>query len=132
MRWDDVLTAVTGAVVDDPTLSGIYGEAIRQRGAVLHAIPSLEIWLVTDAETELWEPVVLQFDQRTETQADLISSERRLRSLFSRDFPVTLDGIVLYCEYIDGADLTAPTDENTNARAVRFSFQALREALQRP
>jgi hypothetical protein len=133
MRWPDVTLALATAAASDATLAGIYGDNIRAKGVQQYQAPSLEYLLVSDVETELWEPVVVQWDQYAPTEDDLIASERRLRALFSHELAVTIEGVTMFCEFLGGESLSdAPTRENTYARAVRFVFEPLRGALQRP
>lgn len=131
MRWDDVLLVTSEAVVADVVLAGIYGSNIRLKGSQAHEVPGLEYLLVSDVEGEVFEPTVIQWDQYASTLEDLIASERALRRLFDQELQVTIGGVPMFCEFIDGVELEAPTGDNCHARAVRFSFHPVRESLQR-
>lgn len=131
MRWDDVLLVTSEAVMADITLVGIYGDNVRLKGSQVHTVPGLEYTLISDVETELFEPVVIQWDQYAPTLEDLISGERALRRLFDQELQVSIGGVPMFCEFIDGVELEAPSGDNCYARAVRFSFHPIREALQR-
>jgi hypothetical protein len=131
MRWDDVLLVTSDAVMADITLTGIYGDSVRLKGSQAHTVPGLEYTLVSDVEGEVFEPIVVQWDQYASTLEDLIAGERALRHLFDQELQVTIGGVPMFCEFIDGVELEAPTGDNCYARAVRFSFHPIREALQR-
>lgn len=130
MRWDDVAKAVAAAAATDPTLVAIYGDAVRMGAAAQdHMVPSLEYMIVTDSGSELWEPVVIQWDQWTRDLPDLIASERALRKLFEQDSPVTIGGVYMWAMFTDGADLNSPDRAGYFGRAVRFRFTPIREDL---
>ncbi len=131
MRWHDVILAITTAAVADSTLAGIYGEVIRQKGNHELLLPSLEYLLVSDTETEVFEPTVIQWDQFTLTTEDLIASERALRALFDHELGVVIEGVTLLCQFIDGATLETPSGDNYYARAIRFEFEPVRSSLER-
>jgi hypothetical protein len=131
MRWPDVTEAMAQAATADVVLAGVYGSNIRMKGAQEHAVPGLEYTLVSDVETELWEPMVVQWDQYALTLDDLIASERALRALFSSDLATTIGAVAVYCEFLDGVNIEAPSGDNCYARAIRFAIEPLRSGLQR-
>lgn len=131
MRWPDVILAITTAAAADETLAGIYGEAIRQKGNHKLKIPSLEYMLISDTESEVFEPIVVQWDQFSLNTEDLIAGEGALRALFDHELGVVIGGITLLCQFTDGAILETPSGDNYYARAVRFEFEPVRSSLER-
>jgi len=130
MRWDHVAQAIAAEAAADPTLAGIYGGAVRMNaGAQDFMVPGLEYHIVADSASELWEPVIVQWDQWCTTLADVVASERALRKLFDQDLPVTIQGVWMWAEFTDGADLTVPDRSGFYGRAARFRFTPLRDAL---
>lgn len=131
MRWHDVLEALATEARGSATLVSIYGEAIRMAGTKKHVVPSLDLHLISDTETELWEPQVVQWSQYCTSLADLISSEQTLRGLFVHPLAVNIGGVQLFTEYLEGVDLEAPTRDNVYARAIRIELEPLKGSLLR-
>ncbi len=131
MRWPDVTLAITTAAAANTVLEGIYGQAIRQKGNHKLAIPSLEYLLISDTESEVFEPVVIQWDQFALSTADLIAGEAALRALFDHELGVTIEGVSMLCQFIDGSILETPSGDNYYARALRFEFEPVRSSLER-
>jgi hypothetical protein len=129
MRWHDVIWAISRAAAEDPILQGLYGEAIRMSGTQEHEVPSLEYQVISDTASELWEPVTVQWDQWTDSLNDLVISEAALRSLFDHAVPVTLEDVVMWAEFTDGAQLSVPDRAGFYGRAARFRFTPLRDCL---
>lgn len=133
MRWDEVLRSVMSVAESSVVLQGIYGEEwIRLSGVREYRVPSLELTLLGDDETELWEPTDIQFDQFTTSMADLVTSERALRTLFDHERPQTIGGTRMWSFYLEGDVLAGPnrdSAEDVFARAVRFRFAPIRERL---
>lgn len=131
MRWHDVIWAISQAAAADSILRGIYADAIYANGARNWEIPSLEYDLITDSASELWEPCTVQWDQWCLSMEDLVVSEARLREMFDHAVPTTIQGVVMWAEFTDGASLTAPERSGFYGRAARFRFTPLRDALRR-
>ena len=132
MRWDDVVLACRTAAVADPVLAGIYGEDAIRMGATAQdfRVPGLEYQIIGDTETELWEPIIMQWDQWTADYADLVASERALRKLFDHRLPVEIEGVYMFSVFTDGASLVdAPDRAGFYGRAVRFRLSPIREDL---
>ncbi len=126
MKWDQVIRVATAAVLADPVLAGIYGQNVVYLGTARHAVPLLEVMLIADSETELWAPCTLQWDQWCETMDALRASERRLRLLFHQDLPISLGGVGMWVQYVDGAELVSPDRDGFFGRAIRFRYTPLR------
>lgn len=135
MRWDAVLRANIAAADGDPMLSSIYGAEIRLAGDVAPTKPALGLRLITDSVNELWEPALFQWEQWTLDDSDLVLSERALRDLFVHDVPVTIEGVYMWSQFEEGAELGTLTglgpDQQTNlfGRALRIRQIPIREAL---
>ena len=132
MRWDDVALAIRTAAAADPVLAAIYGAAGVRMGASAqdHIVPSLEYMIVADTGTELWEPIIVQWDQWVADYDDLVASERALRKLFDHDLPVEIEGVYMWSVFTDGASLVdAPDRAGYYGRAVRFRYSPIREDL---
>lgn len=131
--WDHVMEYVKALVTVDPTLSGLFGTNFRKAGpAVDLAVPVIEWSLLGDTETELWAPMLVQFDCWTNTAADSRAAERRLRGLFMRNTSIVFDTYTMLTEYSDGADLAVPNRSGYVGRGVRFRMTPLRQQYARP
>jgi hypothetical protein len=130
MRWGDVVQAIAAAAAQNAVLASIYGETVRLAApAQEHVVPALEYRIITDSESELWAPVLIQWDQWTETLDQLIASETALRKLFHQDLPVVIQGVWMWSEYTDGAELATPERAGFYGRAARFRHTPIRQAL---
>ena len=130
MRWAAVIGAISKVAAADPALVAIYGTAIRMNaGAQDYQMPGLEYQIIADSATELWEPVIIQWDQFTESLEDLVDSERALRKLFDHAFPVTMYGVYMWSEFEEGSELQSPSRENVFSRTVRFRYTPIRGDL---
>ena len=131
MRWYAVARAIAAAAAADTVLAAIYGEAIRMSAmAQDHIVPSLEYQIVTDTADELWEPVIIQWDQWLADFQDLVDSERALRKLFDQDLPVEIGGVYMWSVFTEGAELVdAPDRAAFYGRALRFRYSPIREDL---
>lgn len=129
MRWDDVLEAVFDQMNADATLLSIYGTAIRMGGVHEFTIPSLEFFVVSNTQNELWEPITVQMSQFTKSMTALANSDRRLRQLFDHDNMVTIQGVTMWSRWEDGGDLVGPSRQGFYGMAARFRFTPIREHL---
>ena len=131
MRWDDVARAGRIAAAADPVLAAIYGEAIRM-GATAQdfKVPGLEYQIIGDTAGELWEPIIIQWDQWVNDYEELVASERALRKLFDHALPVEIEGVYMFSVFTDGASLVdTPDRAGFYGRAVRFRLSPIREDL---
>jgi len=129
MRWDAVLEAITTRIAEDTGLVGVYGESIRKMGTHAFSVHSLDYFVVSYTEGELWEPMLVQFSQWTRSMNDLVISERRLRSLFNHENIVIIEGVPMWAQFEDGGDLTGPETEGYYGAASRYRFTPVRERL---
>lgn len=131
IRWPDVLLAFASVAQSDPILVDIFGQNIRLAGSMEHRIPSLELALISDQESELWERVVVQWSMYAGSMEDLIRAEGRIRRLFVHDLGVNIGGVIMFTEFLEGVALEAPTRDNVFGRAIRLGVEPLRAGLQR-
>jgi hypothetical protein len=131
MRWDAVARAIRNEALADVTLAGIYGTAIRANASAQdHIVPGLTYQIIADTADEKWEPVIIQWDQWTNSLAELVASERALRFLFDQDLPVEIQGVYMWSEFTEGAELVDDPDRaGFRGRAVRFRYSPIREDL---
>lgn len=132
MMWDHVMKKVVAKIIADPELSAIFGDSVRMAGVSDQKVPVLEYTLIGDAESELWEPIVIQFDLWTKTAVIGRTAERLMRSRFHKDLPQTIDGVRLWTTYSDGSMLATPDRSSFVGRALRFHFTPLREQYAKP
>lgn len=129
MRWDAVLLAVKTAVDADSILTAIFPTRRLAATDQDHAVPSLEWHLIADSQTELYEPVILQFDLFLLDLEDLITAERALRNIFDQDEPVSIGGVYTWAEFTEGSTLEVPDESNYFGKGLRFRFMPIRENL---
>lgn len=130
--WDEVMARVKTTILEDPVLVSIFGDAYRKAGVSELAIPVIEWNLLSDTETELWAPMLVQFDIWTDVAGNARHAERRLRFLFHQALMMQLDGISMFAEYTDGTDLATPNRANFTGRGLRFRFTPLRRQYALP
>lgn len=126
MMWDEVMARVKTIILEDPTLLSLFGDAYRKAGVSDLRIPVLEWNLLGDTETELWAPMLVQFDIWTDVAGNARHAERRLRSLFHSALMISIGNISMFTEYVDGTDLATPNRANYTGRGIRFRFTPLR------
>lgn len=127
MMWDQVMKRVIAELEHDPVIAEIFQGHIRMAGTGDQQIPVLEWTLIGDIETELWAPMIVQFDLWTASAASTRSGEFHLRALYSEDLPIVLNGdLQMWAQYTDGSMLATPDRANFVGRAIRFRFTPLR------
>lgn len=99
MRWPAVVGAVLAELGADLTLAEIFGAEVYKSGDRDLSAPSLEYTVVSDVETERFNPIRIQFDVLVRTDADLVAAEVRLRALFHHDLPTEIGGLTMWAEY---------------------------------
>lgn len=130
--WDLVMQHIKELIVTDDTLDSIFGGNFRKAGVSDQAVPVIEWTLLTDLETELWAPMLVQFDCWTKRAEDTRRAERQLRGMFHQSTSFTFDGYTMFSEYADGSDLATPNKANYTGRGVRFRFTPLRQRYALP
>jgi hypothetical protein len=132
MMWDLVMAHVQTLVLADATLSGIFGTNFRKAGVSDMLIPVIEWTLLSDVETELWAPMLVQFDLWTDVAADARIAERAMRGMFHQAASIPFDGYTFFTEYADGVDLATPSRANYTGRGIRFRMTPLRQQYALP
>lgn len=129
MIWDRFLVALMQEVADDPTVAGVVGSRVifATEGAD-YVVPGLEVSVLSDTVSELWNPLTIQFDIFARTFEQCAAVERVLRSRYHSQIPVTIGGMDVFAQYSDGTVLQLPARDKFFARAVRFTFTPLRAA----
>lgn len=131
MMWDRVIEAIRAAILADPVLSQIFGDAVRMATTSAEPFnppaPLLEYTVLTDTEVEQWAPCLIQFDVWSPDVERMLAGERALRRLFTPTMPTSYGEVYMWSEYIDGAVLATPDRNGFNGRGLRFRFSPLRE-----
>lgn len=132
MMWDEVMARVKSVILADAVLIAIFGNGYRKAGVGALKVPVIEWNMLSDTETELWAPMLVQFDIWTTEAGHARHAERRLRSLFHQTTILQLDGLTMSGEYTDGTDLATPNRANFTGRGLRFRFTPLRRQYALP
>jgi hypothetical protein len=126
MRWDPVARSMASVIAARPVINGIYGEFVRMAsGSANHRVPLLEYRIITNTEMEQWEPIVIQWDQWTDTYEELVASERELMDVLHREEEVWLGDVMVLTKFLDGAELADPDRQGYFGRAIRFRLVAI-------
>lgn len=132
MMWDHVMETVKDLITAHPVLSTMFGENFRRSGPTDQLVPVIEWTLLGDTESELWAPMLVQFDCWTDTAEDVRRAERLLRGMFHQQTSIIFDTYTMLTEYADGADLAVPNRAGYAGRGVRFRMTPLRQQYARP
>ena len=126
MRWDAVARATSQKVAEHPVIQGIYGNVVRMASpAARHEVPALEYRIISDSEMEQWVPIIFQWDQWTNTYAELAASERVLYEMFHQEAEVFFGDVMVLTRWLDGMELADPDRQGYFGRAVRFRVVAI-------
>lgn len=126
MKWDWVVERLCDVTAADAGLVAIFGSNMRYAGSKKYSTPILEHQFIGDSESELWNPILMQWDIWTLNASDMTAAERRLRILFHQELPIPIGGMMMWCQFEDGEMLSSPDRDNVFGRAVRFRFTPLR------
>jgi hypothetical protein len=132
MMWDEVMSRIATEIENDATMTRIFQGHFRHAGTSEMQIPGIEYTLLSDTETELWAPMLVQFDLWTAKAADCRAGERKLRGMFQQNRTIELDGVTMFSEYSDASDLMTPDRSGFVGRGVRFTFTPLRQQYALP
>lgn len=131
--WPDVMERVLAQLKANDTLSTTFGENFRMAAAGSKLeIPCCEYTILTDTNSELWEPMLVQIDLWTHKAQDNRNAERIVRSLLNQRTSVQWDGVTLIAEYMDGAFLAVPDRAGFIGRGLRFRFLPLKQQYSQP
>lgn len=129
MNWQIVLAGLLADLAAAPTLSAIYGSAVRLSGAgVDHLVPSIDVTLIADTENELWAPATFQIDLWNSHLSDVVTAESFIRSVYHAPLPIEIGGLSCFAQYTDGTTIASPERDGYYGRALRFTFTPLRAA----
>lgn len=102
MKWPAVVEALLARLEADAALLALIGSvaAITQQedGRELR-VPSVEYLIVSDAEVETTERVLVQWDLFGRTTEAAVDLERRLRQLLTARMPVSVGGVAMWMLY---------------------------------
>lgn len=88
-------------------------------------IPSMEWILLDDVETEVFNPIRVQFDIYGEMEVVRVV-ERRVRARLTRNLRRVIGGINMSTIYQDSITLAYPAQPGIVHRALRFQFEPVR------
>ena len=138
MRWDEVMEAVEAYLNADALLVGEMGGSLKIWPAETSRTvqyPSIEWTVTTDIETEVFNPVLVQFDiyapanyttGKTPQQV-CAAIERRLRRLLGeRRGMRDIGGVQMLMSFSDARTFPVP-EPDVFARQVDFLFEPIRE-----
>lgn len=132
MMWDHVMEHMRLVLLADPVLDEIFHGNYRKAGPSDLLNPVLEWTLLGDTETEVWAPMLVQFDMWTAKASDTRRAERRMRGMLHQGTSVLFDSYTMLSEYADGLDLATPNRSNFTGRGIRFRFSPLRQQFALP
>lgn len=130
--WDYVMQHVRQLIITDATLLEVFAGNYRKAGVGDLTTPLIEWTLIGDVETELWAPLIVQFDLWTKSADAARRGERRFRAMFHKDTSIVFDGYTMFSEYEGGTDLATPERSGFIGRALRFRFTPLRQQYAQP
>lgn len=128
MMWDVVLEAWRALLLADTALTtALGGEHVNLAQASREVrVPSVDWSLVTDNETESWNPITVQVDIFAASLAQAITIERRIRLLTHRDVARDLGGHQVWTRYLDSRSHPYTEEPGTVHRSLDFQFEPLR------
>jgi hypothetical protein len=125
LEQDADLTAALGVDADGdiPIYAATAGRKIR--------VPSVEWVIVSDRETELFNPVMVQVDFWVRGVAAAAVIERRMRALTHRDVSRELaldeyEGLRLWTRYIDSRTHEYRADPGVVHKSIDIQFEPVR------
>lgn len=130
MLWDEVMGNVVIPLLEDdvelvgPTgLDGLYLFAAPASRPI--RIPSVEWIIVDDSETEVFNPILVQFDiYAREPQLSVI--ERRMRARLTRNTRRTINGINLSTLFMESVTIDYPAQPGVTHKVLRYQFEPVR------
>jgi hypothetical protein len=125
MKWADLIAAIYRELNDSPILEALFGNAITDAEERFESTPAIRFGIVSNVETENYEPTLVQFDIWTRRKQDQIIAEAELRRLFHRSTPYVLQGVGTWSQYEGRTRLEGPQD-GIQGVAVDFRFEPLR------
>jgi len=131
MRWPELLAAIFAQIQSSALLTGVFGSSITDAEERDFKVPTLRINVITNIETENYEPSIIQFDVWTRNKSDQIIAETELRRLFHRDTPYTFQDVGVFSIYQSRTRLEGPQDGVLGV-ALDFRFEPLRSRYTAP
>jgi len=125
MKWPDLIAAIYQELQGSVILSALFGSAITDEEERNFVVPGLRFGIISNVETENYEPTLVQFSIFVRRKQDQIIAESELRRLFHRDTPYTIEGVGTWSRYEGRTRLEGPQDGILGV-AVDFRFEPLR------
>lgn len=132
MMWDQVMERVLALLQANEHLTAIFADKFQMAGSSQLKIPSVEYTILSDANSEIWVPMLVQFDLWTTKAGDNRVAERIVRSILDQRTSVQWDGVTVIASYTDGAFLSTPDRAGFIGRGLRFRFSALKQQHSQP
>jgi hypothetical protein len=129
MRWDYFIEFWTARLLADPALVSVMGRAAfiyPAQSARAVIVPSIEYTLISDTESELFNPIGIQVDLWAKGIKKAAQVERRIRVLTNGDVGQDLGGERVWMQYRDARTLDYPKDAEVIHRTLDFEFEAVR------
>lgn len=130
MTWDIVLSAMLNDLAADPYFASVFTAAKIRLSSENSAfdVPCLEGTLIADTQTEIWEPMTVQFDMFHPDLDVLLEVENQLRLRYHTMLPIEIGGVPCFAAYADGSMLETPGRDSYFGRGVRFRITPLSAA----
>lgn len=132
MMWDQIIERAIAKLKQNSTIVDLFGDNIRMAGPGKLQVPSLEYTILTDIVSEVWTPILVQWDIWTDKAVDNRAIERIIRSLFDQRVPVIWDDLLISSDYVQGSHLATPDRANYIGRGLQFRMQALKQQHAQP
>jgi hypothetical protein len=133
MMWDIVIPAWVALLEQDADLVAALGgpHIYPAQAARAVRIPSVEWVIVSDRESELFNPVMVQVDIWARGVAAAAVIERRIRALTHRDVSRELvldeyEGLRLWTRYIDSRTHEYRADPGVVHKSIDIQFEPVR------
>jgi hypothetical protein len=128
MQWDAVMTALSDTLLADEDLVAALGgpHVYDAQSSRPSRVPSVETSMNGDLESEVFNPIAVQFDFWARGRPTIAAIESRLR-LLCQDVAQELDGIPCSIRYVDATDIAYPADPGVLHRAVQIEIEVIRQ-----
>lgn len=125
MRWPDVVLAIIAEVEADAVLSALFPDGVHRAEDRDFVVPSLTWSLISDVEEENFNPLRIQFDVFTRTDAEQAAAEAAIRRLLHRDTPTVIGDVPMWSQYASRTNIGSLRD-GIRGSASDFIFTPIR------
>lgn len=136
MIWDAVVPGALDRLAADAGVAQIMEDRIFLRTGGDNdperrfEVPSIEAFVITDAEDEVENDLTVQVDIFTRTRADSVAVEKRVRALLHHDVPIQIAGRGVWSQMQDRRRVPGTGGEIYGV-SLDFLMQAVRDRYQR-